>query len=259
MKTMLLLLFLPYVMILHASAQSKTNDESLRYQQQRMVYQQWDQNKFTPKKGFLSLNPYYWLTWGFFYPNYHKTDLRPLSATGPQTQRLALAGTMSNIDGKYKLQSDTVRNTALSEIANHSGAISAADPLWLLYYRKQFKPLLNYDYAAVIADVPTGLLQQLISDGLINWYNDALLRLKERVEAAHTADMDRGSRIMAYFRLLREYKQLNGVWNIRLASLAATVRMNNIQQNLKGNNIDVPAWTPQSDILIAKKVLTHIQ
>ena len=118
----------------HARAQEEINDQSLRYQEQRMVFQQWDQNKFTPTSGFLGLNPYYWLTWGWFYPNYHKTDLRPLSATGPQTQRLALVGTMNSIDNSYKLQSDTVRNTALSQIANQSGALSDADPLWIVYY-----------------------------------------------------------------------------------------------------------------------------
>src|ERR1700722_12692690 len=138
MKRLLLLLTLGLLVVARANAQEEINDESLRYQEQRMVYQQWDQNKFTPTSGFLGLNPYYWLTWGWFYPNYHKTDLRPLSATGPQPQRLALVGTMSGIDNSYKLQSDTVRNTALSEVANQSGAISDADPLWLLYYSDEF-------------------------------------------------------------------------------------------------------------------------
>src|ERR1700750_1439830 len=89
-----------------AFAQVPINDEAFRYQQQRMVFQQWDQNKFKPGKGFLDLNPYYWLVWGWPYPNYHKTDLRPLSANGPQTQRLALVAAMNSTDGKYKLQSD---------------------------------------------------------------------------------------------------------------------------------------------------------
>ena len=97
-------------------AQVPINDEAFRYQEQRMVFQQWDQNKFKPGKGFLDLNPYYWLVWGLFYPNYHKTDLRPLSATGPQTQRLALVGTQSSTDNSYKQNSDTVRNTALSAV-----------------------------------------------------------------------------------------------------------------------------------------------
>jgi len=58
-------------------AQSVVADKSMRYQEERMVATQWDQNKFTPTSGFLGLNPYYWLTWGFFYPNYHKIKMRP--------------------------------------------------------------------------------------------------------------------------------------------------------------------------------------
>src|ERR1700712_1969396 len=116
-----------------ASAQEEVKDNAVINQSQRMVFQQWDQNKFYPKPGFLSLNPYYWLVWGLFDPNYHKTDLRPLSANGPQTQRLALVSAMNGVDNHYKLQSDTVRTTALSQIASQSGLLSDADPLWLLY------------------------------------------------------------------------------------------------------------------------------
>src|ERR1700761_4013888 len=96
---------------LHAQAVIK--DQAIENQSQRMVFQQWNQNDFYPKAGFLDLNPYYWLVWGLFDPNYHKTDLRPLSATGQQTQRLTLVATMNGIDNRYKLQSDTARNTEL--------------------------------------------------------------------------------------------------------------------------------------------------
>ncbi len=145
---------LPIIMLAlihHCFGQALAQDKAVRYQEERMVYLQWDQNKFEPKAGFLSLNPYYWLTWGLFHPNYHKTDLRPLSATGPQTQRLALVGAMNTTDNKYKLQSDTVRNTALSEIANQSGLISDTDPLWQLYYSKELKPVLNNSTASILA------------------------------------------------------------------------------------------------------------
>src|ERR1700760_2782907 len=94
-------------------AQEVVKDQAIENQSQRMVYAQWNQNDFYPKAGFLDLNPYYWLVWGLFDPGYHKTDLRPLSATGPQTQRLALVAAQNSTDKKYKLQSDTLRNTAL--------------------------------------------------------------------------------------------------------------------------------------------------
>jgi hypothetical protein len=133
-----------------------------------MVYLQWDKNKFEPKAGFLSLNPYYWLTWGLFHPSYHKKDLRPLSASGPQTQRLALVGAMNTTDNKYKLQSDTVRNTALSEIANQSGLISGLDPLWRLYYSKELAPVLDHSDDELLAPLSQPVRTAVISGGVYN-------------------------------------------------------------------------------------------
>ena len=240
-------------------AQSYVVDKSIRYQQERMVYKQWDKKKFTPTSGFLGLNPWYWLTWGFFYPNYHKNDLRPLSANGPQTQRLALAGTMNAIDNKYKQESDTIRNTALSEIAGQSGLITGADPLWALYYSREFKPVLEHSASSILAGLSPQVSQRLISEGLVSWYSNELDRLKERIDGAHTADMERGSRIMAYYRLLKEYRRLSGVWAIRTASAQTTMDMEKQQKKLRDRATTAPDWTPQTDIQIAKQVLQHVQ
>ena len=175
----LTLILNPFFLCCHG--QQSIKDDAITYQQQRMVFQQWDQNKFTPKAGFLSLNPYYWLTWGLFHPNYHNTDRRPLSAAGPQTQRLAMVGTMNTIDSKYKLQSDTVRNTALSEIANQSGYLTEADPLWRLYYSKQLSPVLNFSVPAVLAGLSPAVSAKLAGEGLLDWYVNELQMLRERV------------------------------------------------------------------------------
>jgi hypothetical protein len=259
MKFIILFPLLLLQWISHCLAQSVVQDQSIRYQQERMVYLQWDQNKFTPKAGFLSLNPYYWLTWGLFYPNYHKTDLRPLSTTGPQTQRLALVGALNSTDNKYKLQSDTVRNTALSEIANESGLVSDADPLWLLYYKNQLSPVLNNSAATILAGLSPQVSGKLVSEGLYSWYKNELDMLKQRVEAAHSTNMDRGARILAYHRYLLEYRRLAGVWTIRTASAQSTITMAAQANELKTNHVNVPDWTPRADIDIANKVLQHLQ
>lgn len=255
------ILIFSFLLVLSATcfAQVPINDEAFRYQEQRMVFQQWDQNKFKPGKGFLGLNPYYWLVWGWPYPNYHKTDLRPLSATGPQTQRLALVVAMNTTDGKYKLESDTVKNTALSQIASQSGLISGADPLWILYYSDEFKPLLNNSMASILAGLSPQVSAKLVSEGTYTWYKNELDRLKERVSGAHSTDMDRGSRILAYYRLLKEYRRLAAVWAIRTSSAQSTLNMTAQQQRLKAGQVTVNDWTPQSDIEIANKVLQHVQ
>jgi hypothetical protein len=242
-----------------AKAQEEVYDKAIVHQEQRMVYLQWNQNEFDPKAGFLSLNPYYWLVWGLFDPNYHKTDLRPLSATGPQTQRLALVAGQNTVDGKYKLQSDTVRNTALSQIAATSGLLSDVDPLWFLYYNKQFQPLLNYSAATLLGTLPPQVSAKLVSEGTYNWYTTELSMLKQRLNGARTADQDRGSRIIAYYRMLKEYERLAGMWNIRVAAAQKDIQMTTQALQVKTQTMPPIQWTPQSDIQIANKVLTHIQ
>ena len=238
-------------------AQREVNDEAVRYQEQRMVYLQWDQNKFSPTPGFLSLNPYYWLTWGLFDPNYHKTDLRPLSATGPQTQRIALVGSMSAVDDSYKQTSDTVRNTALTSIAGQSGLLSDADPLWLLYYSSELSPVLNYSDAGILAPLPATVRTAVVSEGLLTWYENELAMLKERINAARSTDMDRGSRIMAYYRYLKEYRVLAATWANRVATASKNIAMVKQQSAAKNAPVMSTGWTPQTDVQIAQQVLAN--
>ena len=237
--------------------QQVIKDQAVDNQQQRMVFLQWNQNAFYPKPGFLSLNPYYWLVWGLFYPNYHNTDLRPLSATGPQTQRLALVAAQTNSDNNYKLHSDTLRNTAISQIAATSGLLSDADPLWILFYDQQFRPLLNYSTASLLGGLPPEVSAKLLSEGTFNWYTSQLASLKQRLQGARTSDMDRSSRIMAYYRLLNEYQALSGVWAIRTATAAKDIKMTADRNQLKAGQVVVAGWTPQTDVQIANQVLKH--
>jgi len=253
-----LLLLLAFCFVLSASyAQEEIQDQAVDNQEQRMVFLQWNQDDFYPHAGFLDLNPYYWLVWGLFYPNYHDTDLRPLSATGPQTQRLALVATQNNTDNHYKLHSDTVRNTALSQIAATSGLLSDADPLWLLYYSQQFQPLLNYSAVTLLGPLSSQVSAKLVSDGTYAWYTSQLNMLRERLQGARTTDMDRGSRILAYYRLLKEYQMLSGVWAIRIATAQKDMTMTIQQQQVKTGQVTVTGWTPQTDVQIANKVLQH--
>jgi hypothetical protein len=256
---LLITLFAFSLMLSAAYAQEVVRDKAIENQEQRMVYAQWNQNDFYPKSGFLDTNPYYWLVWGLFDPNYHKTDLRPLSATGPQTQRLALVAAQNSTDGKYKLQSDTLRNTALSQIASQSGLLSDDDPLWLLYYSQQFQPLLNYSATTLLGPLAPQVSAKMVSEGTYSWYTYELSMLKQRLDGARTTNQDRGSRIMAYYRFLQEYQRLAGVWNIRISAAQKDIQMTTQAQQVKTQTMTPVQWTPQSDIQIANKVLTHVQ
>ena len=254
---LILFLFALCFSLFAAKAQSLIKDDAVDNQSQRMVFQQWDQSKFYPHSGFLYTNPYYWLVWGLFHPNYHKTDLRPLSPAGTQTQRLALVGTMNGIDNHYKLQSDTVRNTALSQIASQSGLLSDADPLWLLYYKQQFNPLLNYTPLTILGGFTPQVSRKLVSEGSYSWYTAELDKLKLRLNGARSTDMDRGSRIMAYYRMPNENKNLSAVWAIRISTAQMDLDMAARQQALQKGTATVPNWTPNSDVQIAYKILQN--
>jgi len=238
-------------------AQTVVKDQAIENQSQRMVFQQWNQKNFYPHPGFLHTNPYYWLVWGLFDPNYHKTDRRPLSATGPQTQRLALVGQLNSTDNTYKINSDTVRNTALAQITSQSGLLSDADPLWLLYYSQQFQPLLNYSAASILGPLSPQVSATLVSEGLYSWYTNELDRLKQRLNGARSTDMDRGSRIMAYYRMLKEYNDLAAVWAIRVSTAKMTMDMTRTQQQLQKAGAPPVSWSPRTDVQIANTVLQN--
>ena len=251
----LLLLFSGILLLQQAFAQLPINDEAIRYQEERMVFKQWDQDKFKPSSGFLGLNPYYWITWGLM-PGYKKTDLRPLGPTGPQTQRLALVGTMNSTDNSYKLQADTLRNSALSEIANQQGLLSDADPLWLLYYSKELGTVENHPALSILGPLPATVQQAVISDGIYEWYVKELDMLKERLDAARTTMLDRGSRIMAYHRMLLEYRTLAATWATRTANAVPGMNLKAAQSKAVSGLVPVMIWTPQTDVQIANQILS---
>ena len=239
-----------------ASGQMPIRDKHITHQQERMVFKQWDKNKFTPKKGFLGLNPLYWLTWGL-HPDYPNTDLRPLSSSGPQTKRLALVVAMHNMTKQYKMHADTLRSTALSEAINYSGLVSDADPLWILYYRNEFAPLLNQGVSVSLDDLSLKEKEYLLRNGIYEWYLEESAILSDRLRAARTTTLDRGSRMITYHRLLSEFRKLNATWETKKANAAKFLSMAKSNNKIKSRNEPLPENDAmQSDKEIADKILS---
>ncbi len=230
-------------------------DKHVVNQQERMVFKQWDRKKFTPTRGFLSLNYQYWLTWGL-HPNYPKTDLRPLSGSGPQTRRLLLVAAMKNTEEAYKLHADTLRHTATSETANYAGLVSSTDPLWQLYYRQEFRDLLEFEEGSLFEGLESSVRDYLEQGGSADWYRQEAEMLKERLEAARSTNLDRGARIITYHRMLGEYRKLLAIWEAKRQRaktyLAIKDNMERVREHL-ASKIDLPA---RSDIQIADDILS---
>jgi len=235
--------------------QRRIRDKHITYQQERMVFKQWDRDLFTPTPGFLWLNPEYWLTWAL-HPNYPKTDLRPLGPVGPQTQRLALAAAMQSTDNAYKLQADTLRNMALSETYNYIGGVSALDPLWQLFYADEFEPLMLQSDGEILSGMSQKERNYLVSSGAYGWFVEESHALLKRLETARNTTMDRGSRILAYHRLLEEYRKLKATWEDKKqkAKLYLSLRDKNDAVKKKQNPISVPPGK-KTDRQIADDIL----
>lgn len=114
MKKLLLLLPIGFLCIHHAFAQLAIHDRAIVAQQERMVFKQWDADRFYPDPNRIlgiPTNPTWFLTWAL-HPNYPDLDRRPLSPMGEQTQRLGLAAAMNLSSGFYREHADTVGTLA---------------------------------------------------------------------------------------------------------------------------------------------------
>ena len=237
-----------------ALAQEDLHDEAIIYQQERMVFKEWDRDKFSPKSGFLGLNPLYWLTWGL-HPDYPKNDRRPLAVFGPQTQRLSLALAMQHTENSYKLHSDSLFNTANEEAAAQSALLARTDPLWLMYYSREFGPLLDEHQPHPLTGLPYPVQQYLQGSGIFDWYINESATLRQRLEHSRETDMERGSRLMAWHRLLSDYRKLISVWESARGRSARELSIKKAAARLhSGMPLDARTRT---DIQIADEILKH--
>jgi len=215
MKKLYLLVGCLFVFI-SANAQKKITDKAIIHQQERMVYAQWDDDKFDPEWSWWKPSSWtaYAMTW-LLHPNYKDTDRRPLKAGGEQTQRLALATAMQVTSDYYKKQSDTLRNTALAEFTNYSSTVAFADPLYQMYYKKELKPLDNIVENA-FTGVPANVVLYMAESGAYNWYLTEMNSLLDRYKLAKSVDIDRGQRILMYHRIMLEHRKLAETWRHKL-------------------------------------------
>ncbi len=200
---------------LHLQGQVPINDGHVINQQRRMVMTAWD--SFTPDAGRIfgiPTNPLWWATWGF-HQDYHKTDRRPLSATGPQTKRMGYAILMHTATKQYEKEQEAIRNTALKEIVRISGDLSAGDPLYLLYYKGELEALTANDKGGAFTDLNLEEFDYMAKTGSVDWFNLKYQALQESYEVAKSADMERGQRMLMYHRIMLDMQKLYNNWEYK--------------------------------------------
>lgn len=229
------------------------HDRAIVAQQERMVFKEWNRDQFFPKPYRLlgiPTNPLWYSTWAL-HPNYRDLDRRPLSPRGEQTQRLGLAAAMQISSNYYKQQSDTVRNLALTEMARISGALSATDPLYQLYYKKELMPLEDPTSSAFQGAAPE-IVAYMTAHGAYQWYLNNMNSLSERYEFAKSLDMERGQRILMYHRIMLEMREVLKKWQYRLDMSSNMLAFRKLHQ--RKTNGDILISNPTNEEDRAKKI-----
>ena len=218
MKRTLLLFLSCFWLTFQIHGQTPIYDKTVVAQQERMVYKEWDQDKFYPRPNRIlgiPTNPNWFLTWAL-HPNYPKLDRRPLSPSGEQTQRMGLAAAMKISSDYYKQHSDSIKHIAAKEVARISAAFSPLDPLYLLYYKNELSPLEDIE-AHAFPNIPVSVKVYMQDNGGYDWYLNNMKMLAERYGFAKSLDMERGQRILMYHRLMLEMRTLLSNWTHRLS------------------------------------------
>lgn len=256
MKTVLFILIC-FVLSGKVSAQMIIHDRAIVAQQERMVYKEWDRNKFYPKPNRIlgvPTNLLWYMTWAL-HPNYPKTDRRPLSPQGEQTQRLALAAAMSITSDYYKKEADSIQLASTRELARISGVFSEVDPLYQLYYKKELKPLENVGEEEAFEDVPSAVQAYLQETGALEWYQEEMGRLAERYQLAKKLDMERGQRILLYHRILQEMRQCLSSWQHQIHLSQQVVEFKRLKSQVSSEAGSPARWKEFDDQKVIEKII----
>jgi len=267
MKKLSILIFLLSFSIVKLSAQAtvkKIKDPHIRAQQQRMVFEKW--GDWLPRGKYIfgiQYNVHHTMTWGWAAPNQNDryrrgADIRPLGPAGQQTQRMALNTTLKSTSDKYKEYTDSIAHNAISELYNTSGLFSSLDPLWRLYYSKELDKIITYDRNSLVSSLSNDQRIYLTTTGGINWYDEQMQIMQEKLNAAFNQDIDRGSRIINYHNLLLEFRKLRSVWNSKLMLADKLKPLYETNNSIKYPSSNGFATTGSSDEDIMRTILNRI-
>ncbi|VTP87589.1 hypothetical protein [Sphingobacterium daejeonense] len=94
----------------------------------------------------------------------------------------------------------------------------------------------------------------------MEWYGEERAELKERLEAARTTTLDRGSRIMAYHRLLGDHRKLLSAWEAKKNYATKFLLLAKNRDRMQSDSPDLPEFGGgRSDVQIAEDILKRTQ
>lgn len=250
---------------LNSSSQTiiKIEDPHITAQENRMVFKRWGNFLPNPRyKWGIQTNFHYTMTWGWLAPKqngrYRKgADIRPLGVKGDQTQRMVYNSLLKSESDKEKKEADDIGSTALSELYYYAGAFSTIDPLWNLYYKIELKDVLNFEKnRPLVQNAQT--LKYLKDTGITEWYENEMERLQDRLTGAFKTNMDRGSRILNYHRIMKEYYGIREQLKQHILASSTLIKLNNqVKKQNSGEDLENTSWEKRSEEDMIKKIMQN--
>jgi hypothetical protein len=217
LRTPILSIILQLSLASQTTAQVPIQDNPNYGQLERMSATRWDNWQPDPNTDWLGIPDDFegWFYWRVLHHGYYTgPDLRPLKTDGPYTENIASIGVQQTQDQAHSDDMDSINNSQLTEFANMSGG--SLDVLYSIYYSGVFSDLDN-QHTLLLAGLNPTTLQFLNTNNIETRYQEKAAVIKERVSAVHNAYMQRGSRMLAYIRLEKE-------WTAMLQAYAMTVK-----------------------------------
>ena len=181
--------------------QDKANNGQLK----RMVFNQWDDWQPDPSTNWLGIpkNPIGWAYWRVLHHDYwNGEDKRPWKTGGQFQQNYLSLLAQKNLDQKMVDTTNAMMETNLATALSMSGGV--ADIPYQLYFKSKFDDLyqdvMTY-FQTLQTEYPFSFNQMMNSQNGKK-YVEFLDVEKDRIETIHELFVDRGSRMVSYFKIL---------------------------------------------------------
>ena len=183
--------------------QDKANNGQLK----RMVYSQWNDWQPTPNTNWLGLpkDPIGWAYWRVFHHAYwNGEDQRPWKTGGQFQQNYLALLAQKDLDGKIVDTTKAMMESNVATALSMTGGV--ADIPYFLYFENKFVDLyqgVTAYYQALQTKYPASF-NEMINSANGKQYTEFLDVEKNRIETIHGLFVDRGSRMVSYFKILNE-------------------------------------------------------
>lgn len=195
-------------------AQKNIRDKASEAQEKRQVYLEWGDWRPRPNRVLgVPTNPAYYTVWQWSPTNrrYRRgQDIRPLKADGEENQRNLLNWQLRENAEKLRKETDIQKDLNLNEFAHITSVTSTVDPLYLIYYKKRLKKLLEVqDYLSFLLEYFSDMNSFSSSQRkIIEDMYDEFEVLQEKLSVSHGANMDRGKRFINYHEIMLDLRKL---------------------------------------------------